>query len=79
MLIKINNLIKDTKRTPLKGLGKPEPLKGDLSVFGQDGFPVSIGLSIAWLEKANLSNWKLFKADSITNNFHLTYIGSITR
>jgi hypothetical protein len=40
---------------------------------------VSIGLSIAWLEKANLSNWKLFKADSITNNFHLTYIGSITR
>jgi toxin YoeB len=47
MLIKINNLIKDTKRTPLKGLGKPEPLKGDLSVFGQDGFPVSIGLSIA--------------------------------
>lgn len=33
MLIKIYNLIKDTKRTPFKGLGKPEPLKGDLSVF----------------------------------------------
>jgi toxin YoeB len=28
---KINELIKDTKRSPFKGLGKPEPLKGPLS------------------------------------------------
>lgn len=28
---KINTLIKDTKREPFKGLGKPEPLKGVLS------------------------------------------------
>lgn len=28
---KINNLIKDIKRDPFKGLGKPEPLRGNLS------------------------------------------------
>lgn len=28
---KINTLIKDVKRDPFKGLGKPEPLKGPLS------------------------------------------------
>ena len=28
---KINTLIKDTKRDPFKGLGKPEPLKGSLA------------------------------------------------
>lgn len=28
---KINQLIKDIKRTPFEGLGKPEPLKGNLS------------------------------------------------
>lgn len=33
MVTKINELIKDTKRSPFKGLGKPEPLKGDLSGF----------------------------------------------
>jgi toxin YoeB len=33
MVAKINDLIKDTKRSPFKGLGKPEPLKGDLSGF----------------------------------------------
>ena len=29
----INNLIKDTERNPFEGIGKPEPLKGDLSGF----------------------------------------------
>lgn len=29
-LEKINRLIKDARRTPHKGLGKPEPLKGEL-------------------------------------------------
>ena len=28
---RINELIKQCKRTPFKGTGKPEPLKGDLS------------------------------------------------
>jgi toxin YoeB len=32
-LKKINELLKDTKRTPFFGLGKPEPLKGDLSGY----------------------------------------------
>ena len=28
---RINELIKETKRTPFHGIGKPEPLKGDLT------------------------------------------------
>ena len=28
---KINDLLKEIRRTPFKGLGKPEPLKGPLS------------------------------------------------
>lgn len=28
---RINDLIRDTLRSPFKGMGKPEPLKGDLS------------------------------------------------
>ena len=32
-LRKINDLIKDIQRTPFAGLGKPEPLKFDLSGF----------------------------------------------
>ena len=31
ILLRINELIKDTLRSPFKGIGKPEPLKGDLS------------------------------------------------
>ena len=31
ILLKINALIKDIQRTPYEGLGKPEPLKYDLS------------------------------------------------
>lgn len=30
---KINTLIKDIKRNPFKGLGKPEPLRGNLAGF----------------------------------------------
>ena len=33
ILQRINELIKDTLRLPFKGIGKPEPLKGDLSGF----------------------------------------------
>ena len=32
-LKRINNLIKDTERNPFEGIGKTEPLKGNLSVF----------------------------------------------
>ncbi|MEU3446959.1 Txe/YoeB family addiction module toxin [Streptomyces thermolilacinus] len=31
ILKKINRLIKDIERTPFEGIGKPEPLKGNLS------------------------------------------------
>ncbi|CAM3849562.1 Txe/YoeB family addiction module toxin [Serratia silvae] len=33
MLKRINELIKDIKRSPLAGIGKPEPLKHNLSGF----------------------------------------------
>lgn len=33
ILKKINSLIKDIKRTPYEGIGKPEPLKFDLAGF----------------------------------------------
>ncbi|HEX4371925.1 MAG TPA: Txe/YoeB family addiction module toxin [Puia sp.] len=29
MLLRINELIRDTIRSPFKGIGKPEPLKGN--------------------------------------------------
>jgi toxin YoeB len=31
MLARVNELIRDTWRDPFRGLGKPEPLKGDLA------------------------------------------------
>ncbi|WP_019505283.1 Txe/YoeB family addiction module toxin [Pleurocapsa sp. PCC 7319] len=31
ILKRINQLIKDTQRTPFEGIGKPEPLKFDMS------------------------------------------------
>ncbi|MCP9750813.1 Txe/YoeB family addiction module toxin [Ferruginibacter sp. HRS2-29] len=31
ILLRINDLIKDTLRSPFKGIGKPEPLKGNYS------------------------------------------------
>ena len=33
ILKRINQLIKDASRNPFEGLGKPEPLKGNLSGF----------------------------------------------
>jgi toxin YoeB len=33
ILRRINTLIKDTKRTPFEGIGKPEPLKHALSGY----------------------------------------------
>lgn len=31
IVARINDLIRDARRTPFTGLGKPEPLKGDLA------------------------------------------------
>ncbi len=31
ILFRINELIRDTLRSPFKGIGKPEPLKGNIS------------------------------------------------
>jgi toxin YoeB len=33
MVEKINELVRNCKRTPFQGLGKPEPLKGDFAGF----------------------------------------------
>jgi len=33
LLKRINDLIRDTQRNPFRGLGKPEPLKGELSGY----------------------------------------------
>jgi toxin YoeB len=33
VLERLNELIKDIKRNPFKGLGKPEPLKGNLAGY----------------------------------------------
>ena len=33
LLRRINELIKDTEREPFSGLGKPEPLRGELTGF----------------------------------------------
>ncbi len=33
MLKRINQLVKDIRRKPFDGIGKPEPLKGNLSGF----------------------------------------------
>ena len=33
LLNRLNRLIRETLRTPYEGIGKPEPLKGDLSGY----------------------------------------------
>lgn len=33
VVARINDMLRDLKRTPFSGLGKPEPLKGDLAGF----------------------------------------------
>ena len=33
MLRRVNDLIRDTQRDPFRGIGKPEPLKGELSGY----------------------------------------------
>ncbi len=33
LLRRVNDLIRDTQRSPFRGIGKPEPLKGELSGY----------------------------------------------
>jgi toxin YoeB len=33
MLRRINELLRDARRDPFRGIGKPEPLKGDLAAW----------------------------------------------
>ncbi|TDR87197.1 Txe/YoeB family addiction module toxin [Enterovirga rhinocerotis] len=33
MVSRINDLIRDTRRSPFQGIGKPEPLRGNLKGF----------------------------------------------
>jgi len=49
-LKRINRLIEDTKRNPFKGIGKPEPLKENLSGF--------------WSRRIDESNRLVYAVDS---------------
>ncbi len=40
ILKRINELIKDCRRSPFNGIGKPEPLKGDLSGYWSNTFKI---------------------------------------
>ena len=41
LLKRINKLLKNAKRTPFEGLGKPEPLKENLSGYWLGGLTMS--------------------------------------
>jgi YoeB-like toxin of bacterial type II toxin-antitoxin system len=56
---KINALINDIGRSPFKGIGKPEPLKGPLSGCGRGASPTSIGLSTVKSEAQAHKSWRL--------------------
>lgn len=45
-LRRINALLKDIERSNFDGIGKPEPLKGELSGFGADVLMIQTDLSI---------------------------------
>ena len=49
-LKRINKLIEDTKRSPFKGIGKPEPLKETLSGF--------------WSRRIDVSNRLVYAVDN---------------
>jgi Txe/YoeB family toxin of toxin-antitoxin system len=58
LLKRLNELIKDAKREPFKGLGKPEPLKGELAGHWSR-LAVSM-TSIGWCIACLLQNSSLF-------------------
>ena len=43
-LKRINQLVKDIRRSPFEGIGKPEPLKGNFLGGGADALMRNIGL-----------------------------------
>ena len=45
-LKRLNNLIKDTQRSPYEGIGKPEPLKMNCPDGGAEELMIVIGLFI---------------------------------
>ena len=40
---RLNDLIDECRRTPFKGIGKPEPLKGDLQGWWSQGMRAAFG------------------------------------
>jgi len=65
VLRKINSLIEDALRHPTEGLGKPEPLKADLSGFGA----VVLLQSIDWFMHLTRNHLRFFSARDITIDF----------
>ena len=57
---KINELIKDTRRTPFEGKGKPEPLKHNLSGFWSRRTTEEHRLVYAVTDKQNTSGNGIF-------------------
>ena len=51
VLKRINMLIKDMRRSPFEGIGKPEPLKDNLSGFGAAVSMMNTGLSMRLSER----------------------------
>ncbi len=51
LLKRMNQLIKETSRTPFEGTGKPNPLKPIYPAIGQDESILNIVLFIVWLTK----------------------------
>jgi toxin YoeB len=52
LLKRINAVIKDTLRSPFEGVGKPEPLKADLSGY----WSRRITTNIVWYTLSKLTN-----------------------
>ena len=48
---RINKLLKETERSPFEGIGKPEPLKGELNTF--------------WSRRIDQKHRFIYKVDSI--------------
>lgn len=59
-LKKVNDLLKDIERHPFEGLGKPEPLKGDLSGY--------------WSRRIDKGNRIVYK--TCENNLYIVYCGT---
>lgn len=67
LLRRINTLIQGTLRSPFEGIGKPEPLKADLSGIGHAESPRNIELFIV----LKMTKLQSFPVDSIIHNEQL--------